>query len=209
MYSYDFVNFVSFPSSLKNQHGPGDEYDYDWYHFPRLLPALPGAKLRVEYCYRKVGDIAYGGVDLRVEPSGEQLEAGVGFYVVYADGREEFWNNYKPPWAVRDGEWVHVERRDKRPLPEGARWLRMEIFSRGRRSAASWFDDLRVYLDGRLIYADDFSNWSPYIGAGAGVIPGLIIGMYAGARRGLLGMLVGGAVGAIMGYIAGKKAKRR
>lgn len=32
----------------------------------------------------------------------------------------------------------------------------------------TWFDDLKIYQDGVLIYAEDFSKWDPLIGAGIG-----------------------------------------
>jgi len=37
----------------------------------------------------------------------------------------------------------------------------------------NWFDDLRIYQDGVLIYENKFSNWGPFIGIPVPIVAGL------------------------------------
>jgi hypothetical protein len=86
-------------------------------------------------------------------------------------------------------------------VPTGIQSIRCNFAAGGGTpEGVTWYDDLKIYQDGVLIYSNGFDNWNPYIGAGLGgvltAIPAYLITKKPEyALVGLLGALIGAGVG--------------
>ena len=93
-------------------------------------------------------------------------------------------------------------------VPEGIKVVKMFLLGGAgdrERPGVTWLDDLKVYVNGKLVYLNDFSNWSPYIGAGVGATAGGLVA-YLPTRKieyGAAGAAIAGIVGAIVGWLLG------
>ena len=112
-----------------------------------------------------------------------------------------------PPLVSRD--WVRVEASKEMPGEVAYVEIRMVCAGSGKKGelASTWFDDLKIYQDGVLIYANDFNNWNPYIGAGLGaVLTGILTQLITGKIEYSVGAgLLGGLGGGVAGYYFGRQ----
>jgi hypothetical protein len=119
------------------------------------------------------------------------------------DGKE--WK-YLYRWIVADpgtADWLVLEH----PIlthyvPEGITAFKLRLCGGygANGVGVTWFDDLKVYQDGKLIYGNGFDNWNPYIGAGLGGVltatPAYLITRKPEyALVGVIGALIGAGVG--------------
>ncbi len=70
----------------------------------------------------------------------------------------------------------------------------------------TWFDDLKIYQDDVLIYENDFSDWTPIIGATAGAIIGGIAGEIYKPIGPIFSPLLGALGGAALGAAVSQPA---
>jgi len=163
---YDFIAWfpeTSPPSCAKliNDEGQG------WTNWPVAdLSVKPGAAITLEF-KAKQENVMY-------TPSAVVVNGW--------DGKEwiRIWGVDLPLGSF---DWRTVKP-EKWWIPPGVSVIR--VFLSGgagdrERPGITWFDDLKIYMDDRLIYENKFSNWLPYQIAGA-VITAIPVGLYA-ARR--------------------------
>jgi len=184
-FEYDFLSFTSFPSSGKYVN------DTEWWWWVIIFSGLnvrPGSTLRIEVNAKATDNLlrteeGYGSY-LFIKETGTLRELGrVGLPPGSYDWRK-FSGEVRIPTDVRS---VDVGVGVSTGMAEG-------------RPGILWLDDLKIYMDGVLIYANDFSNWNPYIGAGIGAGVGGIGGYLATKRPeyallAILGAIIGGTIG--------------
>jgi len=190
---YDFLTWTSFPSSLKLTN---DEKDVVIGAWTPNLPIAKGDKLRVEVDVKQK--------DVPPEPAPHVGKAFI-WHRVW-DGKE---------WAI--WAWVPFSEREIPSTPEWTKFSLYNVIVPEGFSAISfaphlwgsgvpntpgiaWFDNLKIYKNDVLIYSDDFNNWNPYIGAGAGGAAGALAGYLITrnpvyALAGIPTALIGAAVG--------------
>ena len=148
---YDFFTWTSFPSSLVMEH-PETGY-FIRKRLPDIIKVTPRAKLEV-----------------RVNAKARNLEGGSHIWIFAWDGTK---------WVPLP-ELVHVPREDREimtgtynwteyslyhvAIPEGVTALLIEL---NAWKGITWWDDLRIFENDKLIYINRFSNWLPYQIAGA------------------------------------------
>jgi hypothetical protein len=188
---FDFLSYTSFPSSVKYVNDtPGS-----WYWPPIVatnIPVTPGKKLRIEF-KAKGTNIQPTGVD----------KVGCFLWVQAYDGKEwkEISRVPKFPHMLGTFNWAAFS--GELTVPAGALLVRLGLgiaSGTATQPSAFWLDDLKVFQDNALIYANDFNNWNPYVGAVVGGVGGALAGyvitkqpMYALAA--IPTALVGAAVG--------------
>lgn len=167
--SYDFLNFVSFPSSLRLENDTG----YTVTPKVNYIPLKGPGKVRVE-CMVKVK----GGYPAE-KYNDKEMSAWVGFGGRDANRKfveDTYGRTY--PLVIGDQDWVKVVG-EANMTPEVV-WLAFSTDPAGSgtpgKVAYTWFDDLKIYLDGKLIYEDNFSNWNLYLGSIPVVVVGGVIG---------------------------------
>jgi len=179
---FDFLTWTSFPSSAKLLSDEVEDY-VRWPPIPHLW-VTPGAKIKITLKAKREGT-----TPARL-PSHMTL--------IGINERGEMRHLFPPFIRLPETpfDWRLFTREETLPT---------DIVMIGGQCAGgvgiTWFDDLRIFMDNKLIYADDFSNWNPYIGAGAlGVASGIgahqltkDIPIAVGA--GVIGSLVGAAIG--------------
>jgi len=156
---YDFLSWSSFPSSLKMindeaRRGP-------WLVLFHNQPTTPGARITATFKIKEEHTIR--------DPSGLW---GVMIY----------WNREPAPlpipgkaygWTWLEAgttplgthDWMDWEIKAVHPVPSEGRYLLAYLV--GPPGGISWWDDLKIYQDNKLIYENKFSNWLPYQIAGA------------------------------------------
>jgi len=153
---YDFLTWKSFPSSAKliNDEGPG-KYAF-WYEYtPEALPVKPGARLKIEV-WVKQENVIYGNYPTFQEVSLRGFDGS----------RWKFIGRVEIPLGTFD--WRKLTSEIKVPEDVYAvRWMPYIGSGTKTKPGVAWFDDLRIYQDGVLVYEDKFSNWLPYQIAGA------------------------------------------
>jgi len=169
---YDFLKWTSFPSSVKITN-PSSKILWDWKRIV-IIPVKPGSTIRAECMIKREGLAGdYWGAtvhfDRRVPATPE-----------HPLGWAPLFGIDTPPDVFSWTKWTR-----ERKIPADVDMLRVYYgCARARVEGGTniaWFDDLRVYMDDKLIYENKFSNWLPYQIAGA-VITAIPIGLYA-ARR--------------------------
>jgi hypothetical protein len=195
---YDFMDYVSFPTSLTAENDLGITADLNregplmGLPFPtRILYAVPvtsPCKIRFEVYAKTRG--ASGG-----QPAWMAVEGYDGKGGKVAGTWRGSSQTTLQTWSKLTGE---VD------MPLGVAYVGVELAAAGSGAkgvaATTWFDDLKIYRDGVLIFSNDFNNWNPYIGAGAGGAAGALAGylitknpLYALA--GIPTALIGAAIG--------------
>jgi len=162
---YDFLpwNYTSFPSSVKLLN----DGEATWVRLekPRLLSVSPGSRVKVEV-KTKIQNIFYETTHVGIDGWD-----GKGWRRLHTFGHRT---------GARDWETIEGEL----SIPSNVFALRC-VFAGAAGTpeypGISWFDDLKIYQDDKLIYMNKFSNWLPYQIAGA-VITAIPVGLYA-ARR--------------------------
>ena len=180
---FDFLSYTNFPSSLKLDN---DESTLYWGWWQSNIPVKSGA-VTVQVSARKENVLPLeGGSRVVVEGSSDgvtwkwlgYVDVGVGSF----------------GWKTYSGNIT---------IPSGIVLLRVVLRDGAGlmgKPAITWFDGLRVYQDDELIYANDFSNWDPMIGAGIGAPIGGVAGYLL---KEPLGPMVSEAVGAVLGGALG------
>ena len=182
---YDFLTWTSFPSSIKllNDEPTG----------------FVGLRILWDYPVK-------GGETVKVEAmvKGENLSDSH-MYIRWWDGRN--WRDAGVEWLPK-GTFDWRKFTMTRTIGTPARLLRISIAG-GRGLAGklgiTWVDDVKVWINGELIYANDFSCWNPYIGAGIGALA-TAVPAYLATRKpeySLLGIL-GAAAGGLIGWLTAK-----
>jgi hypothetical protein len=185
---FDFLNWKSFPSSLKGVCTP--EQRRLWVYERTNLPVQPGKKLHVEMMAKQenvlpalpLHNVSYIIVDAGWERVLVAIELPNGTY----------------DWRLFKSAEVTV--------PSDVRLVNIRIACGfGTPKGITWFDDLKIYQDNELIYANDFTKWDPYIGAGAGGVGGALAGYLI--TKNPLYALIGiptALIGAAVGYYTAK-----
>jgi len=163
---YDFLDFISFPSSLKIRNSALTRTG-------RLLqltfPVKPGDKVVVK-------------VMAKQENVSPQSRNSLIDFNMLINGEWRYWMGLGLP-AGSFG-WSPFEITGVAPAGI-TRFMLRGVWGGGSgddaRPAVTHFDDLKIYHNDKLIYENKFSNWLPYQIAGA-VITAIPIGLYA-ARR--------------------------
>jgi len=150
---YGFLpwNYTSFPSSLKivaPYRGPAT---WVWTVLSKGIGVTPGSELTVRLNIKQQNRLPDPASHIQVEAW---------------DG--EKWT--RPPiFGTRRGEipagsfdWTTFEL--KGTIPSGVYMVRVVYpAGSGEPEAITWLDDLRVYMDDKLIYENKFSNWRPFL----------------------------------------------
>jgi len=190
---YDFLTWTSFPSSIKLINDEPER----WVNTPKSPPikVTPRATIRLE-----------------VNAKAENMQFESGVCVDGWNGRE--WVRVAPLWRVLllpTGTYDWFKATKEFTIPSGITSIRVWLagtWGTPGIPGITWFDDLKIYMDDKLIYADDFSNWNPYLGAGFGALAGLATGYYFKplgpvASEVVLG-LAGAGLGGVVGYLTAK-----
>jgi len=164
--SFDFLQWTSFPSSLKVDN---DEGENKIFRSRQFIPIRAPTTIRAE------------GM-IKVENGNIAEPAWIAMYGYDLAGSKVAGSYFHTDVTV-SRDWVKVEGSIDMPARVLNIELRMICAGSGvkGRVATTWFDDLKIYQDDTLIYENKFSNWLPYQIAGA-VITAIPIGLYA-ARR--------------------------
>jgi hypothetical protein len=195
---YDFVVWRSFPSSAKLVSDRFDELA-SWPRFlAHGLSVKRGAKLTVQFYAKQENVLGEKGV---------KQASGVSRLSVYGSADGKTWKYLSgialPPgtfdWQLFSGELT---------VPSDVAVIRLYLgggWGAPGRPGVTWVDDVKIYQDGALIYSEDFSNWSPYIGAGLGAVAGGVGGYLAtGKPEYALAALPVALVGGIIGWLTAK-----
>jgi hypothetical protein len=186
---FDFLTYTSFPSSIRLTNDEGKKSVWTDYVLIRNLAITPGSTITIE-AKVKQQDVA------------PELETYSHCGVRYKDPATG-----QVTWSCTAGapagtfDWRTI--RGSRVVDQNIQTA--YVFISGGpgypdKPGITWFDDIRVYQDGKLIFSADFSNWNPYVGAGVGGVGGALAGylitknpLYA--LVGIPGALAGAAVG--------------
>jgi len=188
---YEFLTWTSFPSSLKAIND--ENLLRGWWKIFDKLPVTPSSRVRVEINI-KTDNI------LTPYPGRPEIEWGSYITIYGFDGEK-----WRPtdlaapdPWttcgAYGKTDWTKYEK--EIVIPSDIRMLQ------GRLVAAkglTWFDDLKIYQDDKLIYSNYFSNWNPYLGALGGGLLGTIGGYLAKPKEPLIPAVAGLCLGSLFG----------
>jgi len=187
---YDFLTWTSFPSSLKLVNDT-TTIEYVWYKVAEGIPVKPGGKVTLECMGKQVGHFEkekITGVRLDLMINGKWDPAGF-MWLAFPQGTFD-WKKISYPVSPK-------------AVPEGATVMMVRLYAKGVKGDVAWFDDLKIYQDGVLIYSNSFDNWKPYLGAGLGAVAGGV-GGYLATRKpeyalaALPVALVGGIVGRLI-----------
>lgn len=201
-WSYDFLNWTSFPSSIKC-----DTQDDTTRHYYRskgmgFIPVTPRRKVTIRVNV-KLKDVmpskvhAYPGVGAFIGVHGWNeaekkwvYETLAGFRILDCGTGTRDWTTYEMEGVPKENiTAIRVFLAHSYNLPGGG----------------AWFDDLKIFQDGELIFSEDFSNWNPYIGA---LVAGAISGAtgYAITKKPLYSLtaIPGAAIGVLIGYLTSK-----
>ena len=190
-FEHDFFSFTSFPSSIKLIN---DEPEVIRYPKPEMkwfwtIPVDPEKILiktvvkvkqaNVPAIKGRIWAIGWNGVDW----------IGMGF---------------PDELPLGSFDWITLE--TEREMPLNTSIVRLQLNGGGgtkEKPSTTWFDDLKIYQNGELIYSNDFANWNPYLGAGLGGLAGGV-GGYELTKDipttigiSLLGSLIGAGIGLI------------
>jgi len=187
---YDFLSWTSFPSSLKMIYDGARGF---WWFIPGSeRPVKPGA------------------VRISVKVKKENVGLTPGIDPEFRDSRVIIWGFNGAEWkwlgkmTVGYGTENWREYTGEVEIPAGIDLLKVQLrcgAGAKERPAITWFDDLKIYQDDKLIYANDFNNWNPYIGVGVGgVVVAVPTYLYTknvpvSVGAGVVGSLIGAAIG--------------
>jgi len=149
---YDFLDWTSFPSSLKVSDDRGTGY-WDPALPHTKIPIKPPCKIRVEAMV-KAENIPSPPAD---------LGASIFCPTMYADGKVRRYG-FTNPFAIEDMGWIKTTYEIKEDAGDYL-LVAPRVGGSGQAGvfATSKFDDIKVWIDDVLIYSNDFSNWAPVI----------------------------------------------
>jgi len=152
---YDFLTWTSFPSSAKLTNDEGGDWAWWGWIFTNLA-VTPGAKLLVKF-KAKQQDVLYSVSHIPVDGyNGKEWRR---LWSVSVPLGTLGWSEYSAEITV-PSDVIAI-----RSSPAGGAGSK-------EKPGVTWFDDVEVYLDGKLIFKEGFSNWNPYLGAVAGAAVG-------------------------------------
>jgi len=149
---YDFLTWTSFPSSLRFYNDEREGWAWrEW-----ILITLPkrGGTLRLEVNVKQE-NVLYtrSHIPFSLFDGEKWLPVGTIPTLDFPTGTFN-WQTFKYEHALPPATAAI------RILPSGGA-------GSPEAPGITWFDDLRIYQDGKLIYENKFSNWLPYQIAGA------------------------------------------
>jgi hypothetical protein len=200
---YDFLNYVSFPSSLKFEN------DAEMAVTPYVvyIPVKGPCKIRVE-CYIKTKGAYDAPTKDNVAMSAWVGIAGRDASKKYVEGTY----NRTSPLVFGDQDWVKAAAEAN--MTSAVEWLSIATDPAGSgvagKVATTWFDDLKIFKDGVLIYSRDFNNWNPYIGGALGGAVGALTG-YLVTKNPLYALagIPTALIGAAVGYARARKLQKQ
>ena len=185
---YDQFVFNSFPSSLKLVNKE-DRLRGWWVVFDNV-PVTPSSVIQAEIAAKS------NNVQTPIQPGDEKTRGS--YLTIYgsSDGETYRYLDFLVPRETVRGirDWGNYVQ--EHMMPEDVRFIR------GRLVAAkgeTWFDDLKIYQNGVLIYTEDFTNWAPYTLAAFGAGIGGIIGEMYKPIGPIVSPLIVTALGAMFG----------
>jgi len=181
---YDFLTWTSFPSSIKLTNDERREWAWTGWVFYGL-PVRPGSKLTVKF-KAKQQNVLYSVSHVPIDGyNGSEWRRIVNFGL-----------------SLGTFDWTEHSRTIT--VPSDIISIRSSLAGGAGSPEAlgiTWYDDLRVYMDDKLIFSYDFGNWNPIIGAGAGIV-GIGVPAYLYTKNipvaigaGVVASLVGAAIG--------------
>jgi len=193
----DFLTWTSFPSSRRIVNPTtGNAWNVFLGEAEIIVSVKPGSTLRLECNIKRAG--AAGGDTVNYGAAVNVLRR-VPVTPSTPRGWFTMFNILTPPDAF---DWTKFTAEGK--VPSDVNVVAIEYACARAKTEGgenvAWFDDLKLYQDGVLIYSNDFGNWNPYIGAGVGGAAGALAG-YLITRKpqyaliGIPGALAGAAVG--------------
>jgi len=145
---YDFLNWKSFPSSLKLTNKNPSDWVYGPYS--AIIPIIPSSIISV-----------------KVQVKQENVIPPNPSHVLIGGWNGEKWIDIpakrETPFGTFD--WASFDFYNTQIYPD-TQALRVHVSGGGGRPETpgiTWFDDLRIYRNDVLIYSNDFSNWAPII----------------------------------------------
>jgi len=138
---YDFLTWTSFPSSLKMVNDKPDRFLYSGYLVVGV-PVTPSKTLKVNV------NVKQESVMNPKFPSGVSVT---------------LWDGAK--WRVVRYFWIPLGTYDWHPftdsytIPDWAKAMRCTLLAGVK--GITWFDDLKIYMDGKLIYDNYFTALRP------------------------------------------------
>jgi len=156
--TYDFLDRISFPSSVKIVNPTGAHRTHV---FSPAIPITPGSLARAEVQAKTKDVLTPNGNGSWISIMGSPDEInwvyiGSGFTVPAVPGT----------WGTRGWAPFKSEMR----MPADIRFLRCHFtYAPG----ITWFDDLKIYQDGVLIYENKFTGWWPLTSVLAPIVTGL------------------------------------
>ena len=148
---YDFLTWTSFPSSRKMTNETDQQI---WWEAVGKLVVQPGKKLTVT--------IKGKGEHLIIHPITQLGTSHIAVDGVDVAGALRRLFNIVFPVGTFD--WT--EFKENVTISSDVIALRVTTIAGPglvAQPSVTWFDDLKIYQDDVLIYADDFSNWAPII----------------------------------------------
>jgi len=185
--SYDFLTWTSPPSCLRVETPITEPAARYYYRVAEGIPVRSNSTLKVS-------------IKIKLHNVTETPSTLAIYGYSEAERRwkpESFLYIVTPKGTI---DWSEYSAEEK--VPSDITYIRVVIGGgKGDPTGVTWFDDLRIYQDDVLIYANDFSNWNPYIGAGAlGIATGigahqLTKNVPIAVGAGVAGALVGATIG--------------
>lgn len=165
---YDFLNYISFPSSLKMIN---DEAKRTWvvWRSP-IIGVEPDTPLNMQFQHKIQNILAEFNA-----PSNMTIQ-------IYREEKREnwFWLHQVVPRETLFGtyHWKQYEFTTP-PIPSTVSRARL-VFTGGAGTPAlsgtTWIEDLKIIQDDIPIYENKFANWTPYI-IGGTIVIGSILGV--------------------------------
>jgi len=190
----DFLAWTSFPSSLKL-------IGIDESAWSPLYDSIPvkGVKLRIEVNVKQ-RDVLYHQTHIHMDVwNGKEWK-----YIPELTG----YDRTKAVWPIPFGTFNWTKFATEESLPMDAQVVRFKLvggYAEKGKPGTVWWDDLRIFQNGELIYENKFSNWKP-----VGAVAGAVIGGVAGGIYKPIGPIVSPLVMAVtglgLGYGAGAVA---
>ena len=162
---YDLRIWKSFPSSLKLT---SNELTPTWHSMKRWFTINPGSVIDVEV-NAKQGKVTHEASRIYVNGrNGEGVRLGVANL---------------PPHTIFDWTKFAVP---TFTVPADVSFITVYLIGGGTTNpeepAETWYDDLRIYQDGVLIFENKFSKWGPTL-IGGGIIAVILAAIFGGGRK--------------------------
>lgn len=188
-YEYDFINWSSFPSSRKVINDESTDF---WAFGFGWFPVTPRSIIKVEFMAK--GENIIGGRVSRIAIDGKDVN---GVEARIRAGGDLFLPSGSFKWGKFETSLI---------VPSNVTSIRVLFLGGNGTPALTWYDDLKIYQNGALIFEDKFSNWTPYILGGGLAVAGGVAG-YAWKKKpipALVGAVAGAGLGYGVGYVMAK-----